>query len=120
MLPYHSKLKENSRLLRRSMTDAEQKLWLRLRRKQLNNWQFYRQKPLGPYIVDFYCPAIHLVIELDGGQHFEESQQHRDRKRDAYLADLGLRTLRFDNHQIMQELETVLTVILQFGVEDQE
>jgi len=67
MLPYNKPLKSNSRVLRANMTDAEQKLWYRLRRKQINGWQVYRQKPIGPYIVDFYCPATGLVIELDGG-----------------------------------------------------
>ena len=54
------------------MTDAEHRLWFRLRRKQLLGLQFYRQKPIGKYIVDFYAPAVALVIEVDGGQHFEE------------------------------------------------
>ena len=52
---------------------------------------------LGPYIVDFYCAAAHLVVEIDGGQHFEPEHQREDRQRDAYLAGLGLRVLRFDN-----------------------
>ena len=69
MLPYNKKLKARSRELRSSMTDAEIALWVKLRRKQLHGLQFYRQKPLGKFIVDFYCPAAQLVIEIDGGQH---------------------------------------------------
>ena len=85
MLPYNKQLKSNSRQLRVNMTEAEQKLWYRIRRKQINNWQFYRQKPLGPYIVDFYCPAAGLVIELDGSQHFVEEHRLADQQRDLYL-----------------------------------
>lgn len=111
MLPYDKRLKPNSRALRSNMTDAEQTLWQRLRRKQINGWQFYRQKPLGPYIVDFYCPAASLVVELDGSQHFETEHQIADRKRDAYLQSLGLRVLRFDNRQALLETDAVVEMI---------
>lgn len=111
MLPYNRQLKQNSRALRSGMTDAEQKLWYRLRRKQINGWQFYRQKPIGAYIVDFYCPAARLVIELDGGQHLEPQHQAADRQRDAYLANLGLLVLRFDNRQVLLEIDAVVETI---------
>lgn len=111
MLPYSRQLKQNSRELRSHMTDAEQKLWYRLRRKQINGWQFYRQKPIGQYIVDFYCPQARLVVELDGSQHLEPEHQAADQKRDAYLAGLGLRVLRFDNRQVLLEMDAVLGVI---------
>jgi len=111
MLGYAPRLKANARALRGNLTEAEQKLWFYLRRKQINGWQFYRQKPVGPYIVDFYCPAARLVVELDGGQHFEPEHQAADRKRDAYLAGLGLRVLRFDNRQALQETEVVVAMI---------
>lgn len=111
MLPYAQRLKQNSRELRSHMTDAEQKLWYRLRRKQVNGWQFYRQKPLGSYIVDFYCPAARLVIELDGSQHLEPQHQASDQRRDVYLAGLGLRVLRFDNRQVLLETDAVVDAI---------
>jgi very-short-patch-repair endonuclease len=111
MLGYAPRLKANARALRGNLTEAEEKLWYRLRRKQINGWQFYRQKPLGPYIVDFYCPAARLVVELDGGQHFEPEHQAADHKRDAQLAGLGLRVLRFDNRQALQETEAVVAMI---------
>ncbi|CAD6878182.1 hypothetical protein [Methylomonas albis] len=111
ILPYDQGLKTNARKLRGDMTDAEQKLWNRLRRKQINGWQFYRQKPLGPYIVDFYCAAAGLVVELDGSQHFEAEHQAADQRRDAYLQNLGLRVLRFDNRQVLLELDAVVEVI---------
>ncbi len=70
---YHSKiLKGRARKLRKNMTDSEIVLWSRLRRKQLLDIQFYRQRPIGSYIVDFYAPKIKLVIEVDGSRHFEE------------------------------------------------
>lgn len=69
MLKYNATLKPYARRLRGEMTDAEQKLWSRLRRRQIGSVQFYRQKPLGGYIVDFYAPAIRLVVEVDGSQH---------------------------------------------------
>ena len=108
---YNPKLKENSRTLRTDMTDAERVLWHRLRRKQIQGVQFYRQKPLLAYIVDFYCPAVKLVIELDGSQHFEEDHQAKDQVRDDALAGLGLRVLRFDNRQVLLEMDAVLEMI---------
>lgn len=111
MLNYHPKLKPLSRQLRTGMTEAEQKLWGRLRGKQLHDVQFYRQKPLGPYIVDFYGPKVKLVIELDGGQHYEEGHRIRDKARDAWLRQQGLVVLRYDNLQMLRETEAVLAEI---------
>ena len=108
---YNPKLKENSRSLRTNMTDAEQALWQRIRRKQIQGVQFYRQKPLFEFVVNFYCPVAKLVIELDGSQHFAEEHQAKDQERDSALARLGLRVLRFDNRQILLETDAVLEVI---------
>nr|WP_305890902.1 endonuclease domain-containing protein [Methylomonas sp. WSC-7] len=111
MEDYRKDLKQPARTLRTNMTDAEQLIWYRLRRKQMHGVQFYRQKPLLSFIVDFYCPAAKLVIELDGGQHFEPEHQAKDASRDQALAALGLRVLRFDNRQVLLETEAVLAVI---------
>lgn len=111
-LPYKSALKLPARRLRSNQTDAEQHLWQRLRRKQLGI-SFNRQKPIGPFIVDFYCHEARLVIELDGGQHFEEAHQRKDQARDAHLQRMGLQVLRFDNLQALTETEAVLEVIHQ-------
>ncbi len=108
---YRHALKPHSRCLRTSMTDSEQRLWSRLRRKQLLSVQCYRQKPLGDYIVDFYAPEVGLVIEIDGSQHLEEAAVEEDAQRDAYLQELGLQVLRFDSLQVLQELEAVVQVI---------
>ena len=93
------------------MTDAENLLWKYIRRKQLCDIQFLRQKPIGNYIVDFYAPAVNLVIEIDGGQHFEEKNLEKDKIRDAYLSSLNLKVLRFHNGQVFGNLNDVLTVI---------
>jgi very-short-patch-repair endonuclease len=108
---YNQKLIINSRTLRSGMTDAELMLWRHIRFKQVRGLLFYRQKPLLKFIVDFYCPKAKLVIELDGSQHFEEAHLAADAERDAALAGLGLRVLRFDNRQVLTEIEGVMAVI---------
>ena len=111
MQPYNKNLKQPSRDLRNNMTDAEQLLWQRLRRKQILGLQFYRQKPILNFIVDFYCPAANLVIECDGGQHYTAEGLEADRARDQALAQLGLNVLRFDNRQILTKIDGVVEKI---------
>ena len=111
MQAYPNQLKNNARRLRGRMTDSEQLLWYRLRRKQIQGVQFYRQKPVLSFIVDFYCAKAKLVIELDGGQHFEEEHKIKDIERDAALAKLGLKVMRFDNRQVLLEIDAVVDVI---------
>lgn len=110
-LSYNINNKKNAQTLRKTMTDAETLLWSKIRRKQICNTQFYRQKSIANYIVDFYSSSAKIVIEIDGGQHFEPEHMQRDRKRDAFLNHLGLTVLRFDNSQILRELDTVLEAI---------
>jgi very-short-patch-repair endonuclease len=107
MLKYNPQLKTRARTLRTNLTDAEQRLWRRLRGKQLLGVQFYRQRPIGNYIVDFYAPAVRLVIEVDGAQHFDAAQVRYDRRRSEYLEQHGLRVLRFDDRQVLLEPEVV-------------
>ena len=113
MKPYNKNLKQASRDLRNNLTDAEKLLWSRLRNKQILGLQFYRQKPILNYIVDFYCPAANFVIECDGSQHFTNEGLEADRVRDEALAHLSLRVLRFDNGQVMGQLDDVVEVIYQ-------
>lgn len=108
---YNKHLKNPARTLRNNQTEAEQKLWYHLRRKQIQNVQFYRQKPLLNFIVDFYCPSAKLVIELDGSQHYEQEHQQKDQLRDELLSNLDLKVLRFNNHQIFIEINAVLEII---------
>jgi len=77
----------------------------------MNGASFRRQVPIGPYIADFLCYSAHLVIEVDGGQHFEAEHLKRDARRDAFLASKGLRVLRFNNHDIMTNRAGVLEMI---------
>jgi len=97
MLSYDKQLKGLSRHLRTNMTDAENRLWSKLRKKQLRDHQFYRQKIIRKYIVDFYCPKANLVIELDGGQHYSENGKTEDRKRDDAIIKMGIKVLRFSD-----------------------
>ena len=108
MREYRRDLKMPSRELRGNMTDAEQLLWSRLRKKQLHGVQFYRQKPIGSYIVDFFAPGAGLVIEVDGSQHGETDHLKRDKIRDGCLADMGLLVLRFNNREVLLEINAVL------------
>jgi very-short-patch-repair endonuclease len=107
MLRYNPRLKVRARSLRANLTDAEERLWARLRRKQILGVQFYRQKPIGNYIADFYAPAARLVVEVDGSQHFEPRQAEHDRHRTADLTRLGLRVLRYTDRQVLLELDSV-------------
>lgn len=112
MLPYNKKLKSRSRELRSSMTDAEVVLWTKVRRKQLFGLHFYRQKPIGNYIVDFYCPKAQLVIEVDGGQHYKPEGAFRDSVRDSFLKHLGLSVLRFSNRDVLYNMDGVFATIV--------
>lgn len=111
MLPYKKKLKLNARNLRRHLTDAEIFLWARIRKKQIRGVQFYRQKPIGNYIVDFYCPAAHLVVEIDGGQHYSEQGLEKDQTCDHYLTQLGLNILRVSAREVFTNTAGVLEAI---------
>ena len=92
------------------MTDAERLLWQHLRNRQLGEYKFRRQRPIGPYIVDFVCLEKKLVIEVDGGQH--AGQMESDSKRSDYLKEKGYRVMRFWNNEVLKETESVLTVVL--------
>ena len=113
MKPYNKNLKQVSRDLRNNMTEAEKLLWSRLRNKQIFGLQFYRQKPILNYIVDFYCPAANVVVECDGSQHYTIEGLEADRIRDEALAQLGLKVLRFDNGQVMGRIDDVVEVVYQ-------
>ena len=112
-VPYNRRLKSKARSLRRNQTDAELHLWQRLRRKQILGVQFYRQKPIGNYIADFYAPAAKLVLELDGAQHVELQQAKYDVQRTRDLEQRGLKVLRFDDWQAVLQTESVLEAIFQ-------
>ncbi len=108
MLPYDKQLKVLSQYLRTNMTDAENRLWSKLRRKQLRDHQFYRQKIIGKYIVDFYCPKANLVVELDGGQHYSENGKATDKRRDDVLIGMGIKVLRFSDNDVFENINGVV------------
>lgn len=99
------------RELRRDSTEAEAKLWSRLRAHRLAGVHFRRQHPIGPYIVDFCATDVKLIIEVDGGGHIDQVEY--DMERTVYLGASGYRVLRFWNDEIMKDMDTVLGVILE-------
>jgi very-short-patch-repair endonuclease len=101
-------LKEYSRHLRVNMTNAERLLWSKLRRKQLKGTQFYRQRIIDNYIVDFYCPKANLIIEIDGGQHYIEEGLKEDKVRDEYMKGQGFKVLRFSDREVFENLNGVI------------
>ena len=84
-----------ARNLRKNMTYTEVRLWLKLKGRQLDGWKFRRQTPIGPYIVDFYCPAARLVVELNGASHQTEEQFDHDERRRRWLESRGFKVLTF-------------------------
>jgi len=109
--PYGRKLREPARELRVQMTASELVLWEHIRRKQLHGLQFYRQKPLLGFIVDFYCPAAKLVVEIDGIHHGDPEFRVKDEIRDRELLAIGVHVLRFGNQEVLERLPTVLADI---------
>jgi very-short-patch-repair endonuclease len=95
------------------MTAAEAHLWQYLRKDQLGV-RFYRQKPILDYIVDFYCPALKLIIEVDGGYHESAEQVQKDAMRDDRLQKLGLTVVRVSNEQVLEQWQAVITQIKGF------
>jgi len=99
----------HAKTLRKSMTDAERRLWYRLRAHRFEGYKFKRQVPIGKYVVDFACLNHGLVVELDGGQH---AQSDRDFARDEFLRAKGFRVLRFWNNDALNNSGGVLDEIL--------
>ena len=94
--------------MRHSATDAEQVMWQILRAKRFMNLKFRRQYVIEPYIVDFYCHEIGLVIEVDGGQHGTDDAMEYDAERTKFLEALGLRVVRYWNHDVLGRTDVVL------------
>lgn len=100
-----------ARELRRSSTLAEARLWEQLRAKRLGGAKFARQHPIGPYVADFACRSRLIVIEVDGATHGTDAERAHDRKRTAFLQQLGYRVLRFGNDEVLNGMDGVLTLI---------
>jgi very-short-patch-repair endonuclease len=99
-----------ARALRKKLTDAEARLWSVLRRDTLGV-RFRRQHPIGPYIADFACHPLRLVVEVDGATHGEDVELRHDARRDGYLMSKGWRVLRFTNEAVYTNLEGVVEAI---------
>jgi adenine-specific DNA-methyltransferase len=102
--------RDKARELRRSETDAERKLWLCLRDRQLGGHKFRRQHPIGRYVADFACIECGLIVELDGGQHGE--QREHDARRSKSLAAYGFTVIRFWDNDVLTQTNAVLEAIL--------
>ena len=109
-LYYNKNLKELARQLRKTGTNSEVRLWKYLRNKQLG-CDFHRQKPIGNYIVDFYCSQLKLAIEVDGYSHQTETVLKKDEETEEYLKKLGISVLRFTDEQVLDNTEGVLKEI---------
>jgi very-short-patch-repair endonuclease len=105
------KLRKRAKDLRRDMTEAERIIWYNVRSHRLQGAGFRRQTPIGPYVVDFVCHEAKVIIEVDGGQHFESGNIARDARRQAYLEAQGYRVLRFNNRDVMTNKAGVLVTI---------
>jgi len=106
IIPYNPKLKQLARILRKNSTLSEILLWRQLKGHKMDGYDFHRQKPIGNYIVDFYCHELNLAIEIDGISH--EDRYEQDHKRQKELEKLGVQFLRFDDLDIKHNLECVL------------
>lgn len=111
-IPSH--IKQRARRMRKEMTDAERAVWMKVRGKRLG-YGFRRQHPIGNFIVDFVCIERGIIVELDGGQHSEQTEY--DAQRTAWLEGQGYRVLRFWNHEALTELDAVVDVIARALVE---
>ena len=96
-----------SRVMRQSMTGTELRIWIRIRGRQLGGWKFRRQHPIGPYFVDFYCPAARLVVEVDGPRHDEWAAAY-DARRQAWLECEGYRVLRIPVSVVDEDVESAV------------
>jgi very-short-patch-repair endonuclease len=111
LIPYYSKLKGPSQDLRAHVTLAEKRLWEKLKGLQIKGYRFNRQKPLGAFIVDFYCHKAKLVVEVDGEIHLNLDIRREDNNKDEYFKSIGLTVLRFTNEEVFIKIERVIEKI---------
>ena len=117
IIPYNPALKELARKLRNNATKAERVLWHYLSGKQCFGYDFHRQKPIGNYIVDFFCQELMLAIEVDGVSHNQESVQIKDRQKEEFLKSNGIDVLRFQDSDIYPENRDALRAIEEYVIE---
>ncbi|MBA3597898.1 MAG: DUF559 domain-containing protein [Methylibium sp.] len=106
------RVRVRARELRRASPDAERAIWHHLRDRSLDGYKFRRQHPVGRYFADFACVEARLVVELDGGQHYEPAAMAADAQRSGALTANGFHVMRFSNREALAEHDGVLTAIL--------
>lgn len=106
--------KENRRNLRKTQTPEELIFWTQVKGRRFYKYKFRRQYSIGKYVADFYCPQLRLVVEIDGGQHFEEENKRHDELRTEYFEKLGMKVKRYTNIDIKNNLSGVLDDLLEF------
>lgn len=111
IIPYNGQLKQLARQLRNNSTKSEIRLWNYLKNGKMLGYDFHRQKPIGNYIVDFYCPDLLFAIELDGLSHEFEEVQEKDQLKTAFLITVGVELIRFNDTEVMNDLDNVLRAI---------
>ena len=104
-------LKQRRQTLRNNSTSAEVALWQILKGKQLNGSKFRRQHSVGNYILDFYCPEFKLAVELDGQGHFEEEQILKDKEREKFLNEFGIKVIGIENKNVFENTDQVISFI---------
>jgi len=104
-------MKSRRKALRNNMPKAEIILWSKLKGNQLKDYKFRRQHSIGKFVVDFFCPKLKLVIEVDGNSHFLDKKSEQDYERQKYIESQGIRFLRFTNTDIYQNMNDVLTTV---------
>ena len=114
-LPYNPKLKKRARELRKTGNLSEVLFWLQVKKKKILELDFHRQKIIGNYIVDFYCPELNLVIEIDGSSHNDKVKY--DKKRENYLTNLGLQIIHYQDIDIKKNLNNVIENLRQCCLE---
>ena len=105
---YNPKLKQLARNLRNNSTLSEVLFWNEVKGKQILGYQFLRQKPIGNFIVDFYCPKLKLVIEIDGDSHGYKKAIQQDEMKEKNLSKIGLELIRYDDHDVKTSIGTIL------------
>jgi very-short-patch-repair endonuclease len=106
------KIKENRRNLRKSQTKEELIFWVQVKDRRFHGYKFRRQYSIGSFIADFYCPRLKLVIEIDGGQHYEDKNIEKDLQRTAYFESLGIKVKRYTNIDIKNNLSGAMDDLL--------
>ena len=120
IIPYNPRLKQFARDLRNNSTRSEIKLWSFLKGKQMLGYDFHRQKPIDNYILDFFCNELMLGIELDGYSHHFEEVVIKDKRKEKRMSELGIMVLRFDDDEVMKNIDNVISTIEGFIEEFEE